>query len=234
MGGWFAFDGWVGYPEKNRQEHIEALPLGERAKAADARIYPSVTAESLAKAQDAVKKLDVASQRKALEELYGGPPSFEDDQGWYYFGPTYRVTAVLKDAKPERAVGASTEKSSSEIQTQRWLAATLGVVAVILLFHLVRVWRTHVALDDRGLSLGRRGPIPWEDMKSLDTGRFLKKGWVDLLYQSNGADRRVRLDEYHLARFDEVIAAICAEKGFDDPVAAEKAQKSAQTGSPSS
>lgn len=234
MGGWFAYDGWIGYAAKNRQEHIEALPVEKRAEAADAKIYPSVTAESRAGASKAVKKLGTASQRKALAELYGGPPSFEDDQVWYYFGPTYRVKVILKDGKPRRVVGEAAEKSSGEIRTQRWLGSCLGLVAAVLFFGLVRTWRTRLVLDEQGLSFGRLRPIPWADMTAIDTGKFLKKGWVDLVYQTDGADRRLRLDEYHLARFDEVIAAICAEKGFDDPVAAEKAQKRAQAESPTS
>jgi hypothetical protein len=234
MGGWFAYDGWIGYPEKNRREHIGALPFENRAEAADAKIYSSVTAESLAQAKKARNKVDIASQRKALAELYGGPPSFEDDQVWYYFGPTYRVKVVLKDNKPQRVVGVSAEKSSGEIHTQRWLSACLGLVAVILLSLLVRVWRTHLVLDDQGLSFGRRRSIAWADMKSLKTGRFLKKGWLDLVYKADGAERRIRLDEYHLAQFDEVIAAICTEKNFEDPVVAEKAQKRAQADSPPS
>lgn len=234
MGGWFAYDGWIGYPEKNRQEHIEALPSAERAEAADAKTYPSVTAKSLAGARDALKKIGVASQRKALTDLYGGPPSFADNEAWYYFGPTYRVKVILKDGRPRRVIGESTEKTLSEIRTQQWLAASLGVIAVVLLFVLMRVWRTHLVLDDQGLSFGRSRPIPWEDMKSLETDRFLKKGWLDLVYQENGTDRRIRLDEYHLARFDEVIAAICAQKGFEDPVAAEKTMKQAQAGNSTS
>lgn len=234
MGGWFAYDGWIGYPEKNRREHIEALPFEKRAEAADAKIYASVTTKSLAGAKKALKKLDIPAQRKALAEIYGGPPSFEDEQTWYYFGPTYRVKLILKDGKPRRVVGESAEKSSGELRTQRWLASCLGLVAAVLLLILVRVWRTQLVLDDQGLSFGRLRTIPWADMKALDTGRFLKKGWVDLVYQANGANRRIRLDEYHLAQFDEVIAAICAEKGYKDPVAAEKAQKLAQAGGPSS
>ncbi len=62
-------------------------------------------------------------------------------------------------------------------------------------------------------------------MKALETEMFDKKGWVDLVYDENGAERDIRLDEYHLARFDEVIDAICERKGFRNPLPVDGADK---------
>jgi len=224
MAGWFAYDGWVGYLAKNIQEHRDQLSPEERAKVPHPKIYPTVTKQSVAGAKEATKKIDADAQRKALQALYGGPPSFEDDKAWYYFGPAYRVKVILKNGKPRKIITQAAEKTMGEIRSQKALAIILGVVSLLLLLHLIRVWRTHLVLDDDGLRLGRIGPIRWDQMESLNCDRFQKKGWVDLLYSNNGTERRLRLDEYHLAGFDEVIAALCSRKKFEDPVALEKAQ----------
>ena len=90
--------------------------------------------------------------------------------------------------------------------------------------------RTHLLLDDTGLTYNRGPLIRWEDMKALDISTFARKGWVHLIYEQSGPERsrmseqraggeqRLKLDEYHLARFDEVIDEICVRKHFENPL----------------
>lgn len=82
----------------------------------------------------------------------------------------------------------------------------------------MRVRGTRLVLDESGLTYQGKGPISWDAMRRLDTARFNEKGWVDLRYDESGTENSIRLDEYHIARFEEVIDEICTRKGFENPL----------------
>lgn len=227
--GWFAKDGWFGYPGENFREHLEALPVELRDDAANARVYDSVNDASVNEAQSALNKFDAKAQRQALEELFGGPPSHEDEEALYYFGPVWRVRADLgKGGKLKKIVATDTQKSATSIAWQKRLGVGLTAFALIILVHLIRVFRTRLVVDEKGIHLAGRKPVVWDEIRSLKSDRFEKKGWVDLIYERDGEERTLRLDEYHLAAFPAAIAEICSHKGFEDPVALEKARKEAE------
>ncbi len=220
---WFAYDGFIGYPAKNFDEHLQQLPTDLREEAASARIYESVTADTLAAAQGAAGKFDEQKQKAALEQLYGGPPSFETSDKWYYFGPCFRVDVTLSSGKLT-VRGSATEKTETSILWQKLLSLALGVGAVVLLLFWLRIVRTRLVLDDAGLTYRGKGPIRWDDMKALRISEFAKKGWVDLVYDDHGTERALRLDEYHIAKFDATIDAICSNKAFENPLPVEQGQ----------
>jgi hypothetical protein len=226
--GWFAYDGYVGYPAKNRAEHLQQLPTPEeREKARNAPIYPSVTAGSVPQAIKALNKMGKAAQMEALREVFGGPPSYENAEALFYFGPTYRIMIPVKGGRLSTPQGSPSEKNDSTIASQKVLAFALAILSVYCLWLFIRVVRTQLVLDDGGLSYQGRGPIRWDDMRAMDISSFSKKGWVDLTYDDHGTERKLRLDEYHLAKFDEVIDELCARKGFENPLPVE--QKTDQT-----
>ncbi len=217
--GWFAYDGYIGYPAKNVEGHLSQLPTPEeREQASGSPVYASVKPEAVPKAREAIAKIGRAAQREELEKLFGGPPSFERPDAWYYFGPTFRIRIDLLEGRPARVEGSSAEKSDTDILAQKLLALVLAIVAVYCLALLAKAIRTHLVIDETGLTFAGRQPINWDQMVALDTARFAKKGWVDLVYKEQGIDRRLRLDEYHLAAFDEIIDEICARKGFENPL----------------
>lgn len=222
MAVWFAYDGLIGYPAKNKAEHLEQLTPEEREQAGDVRICERVAKDGIPAAKEAIRPRDLARQREALEKLYGEPPSFEGVDAWYYFGPAYRMKFILKRGRLDEVIGQKAQKAAYDIWIQQALATGLGVVALFAGWHLVRVVRTRLVLDEQGLVYRGRGPIGWDAMKALQTASFRKKGWVDLIYEDRGAERRLRLDEYHVAKFDEVMDEMCARKGFENPLPAEE------------
>lgn len=225
---WFAYDGWKGYPEANFREHLETLPTEEREQAKNAVIYPNVCQETWEQAKEAFRKVGLTNQRKALEELYGGPPSHETTQAWYYFGPDFRVKIPLKGGRIDQPVPQIAVKRNLDIAVQRGVAIGLGLVSFVVLIHVIRVVTTHLVLDENGLTYRGKGSVAWDHMLALNSERFRKKGWVDLVYSNNGNERKLRLDEYHLARFSDVMAEICSRKGYQDPVELEKSEKAAE------
>lgn len=228
---WFAYDGFLGYAKQNKEEHIKQLDAKDREKAASAPVYATVTAEVLPKANEALRKFDRAAQQAALEEVIGGPPSFKTEDAWYYFGPAFRIKVMIEDGKLQKLGGRASAHTATDIAGQKGFAAGLGVFALFLAWNFWRITRTHLVLNDAGLTYQGNGPIRWDDMKALDTEAFAKKGKVDLIYDDNGTERYVRLDEYHLARFDDVIDALCERKGFENPIPVDqKGPESVQQG----
>lgn len=234
MGGWFAYDGWIGYPNKNFEENRLQLPVEDRGKADGAPVYPAANVENAQQVATAIEKSMPSQRREALEKTFGGPPSVELDDAIYYFGEN----GLIKIGKSGDRILATMDvvaakKSLKDFQYQKYLGIFVGGVGIYMLFFLVRVMRSRAEVSDEGLSLNGRKPIPFSTMKSLDTSEFRKKGRIYIICDGDPAPR-VLFDEYHYAEFDKLMAALCEKTGFDDPVAQEKAAKAhAATGADS-
>jgi len=222
---WFSYDGWIGYPKVNYKDHIDQFPVQEqeavRTESAR-RVYENIQENIIPALEKALREPTLAEQKAAIEAVVGGPPSYETDQSLYYFGPAYRVKIPVWQVGSIKVVGQQTPKSRADILGQQVIAGVLGVFALGLIWFLLRVVRTRLKLDDIGLTFKGKGPIAWDDMIDLDTSRFNEKGWVDLIYNDHGTQRKLRLDEYHIARFEDVIDAICEKKGFENPLPVEE------------
>ena len=64
-----------------------------------------------------------------------------------------------------------------------------------------------MVLDDSGLRYNGRH-VPWEAMTGLRTDDYTRKGWVYLEYTAGGVTRSLRLDSYHVEKFDEIVNAM--------------------------
>ncbi|MFQ5424709.1 MAG: hypothetical protein ACE5F9_12110 [Phycisphaerae bacterium] len=215
----FVYDGWIRYPRQNLDEYLSQLPPEQRDQARAGRHLATVTMDSQARAREAIAVIGTDAKRAALEKLYGGPPSHENSDAWLYYGPACIMTVELSGGRPTGQVTAHGPKhSENDLLIQRSIGVGLAMVAVILVWQVIRVRRTRLILDDAGLSCRGHRPIAWDEMQRLDSHRFEAKGWVDLYYDRNGIERFIRLDEYHLAAFDEVVGAICKHRGFESPL----------------
>lgn len=230
---YFLYDGYWGYEAENFEEHLQALEPAERETARSARRYPNVNTkqrdELVEKAERVVSKLGVAAQRAEMEAAFGGPPSYESPSAVYYFGPDFRLKFAIRNGSLREPVGSSTAHKMTDLRWQKMIGWGMLCVSIASLVVIVRVLMTRCVLDDNGLAYRFKGRATWDEMKSLESSRFLKKGWVDLVCSKPGAgEQRIRLDEYHLKHFPEIIAEICSRKGFEDPVAKEREMKARQ------
>lgn len=231
--GWFAYDGWIGYPRENWKEHLEQLSAEERARAEQAPVYPNISAtlpeDDLEDIRQRIKGGgDVNARRAVLRQILEVNPSFEGQDAWYYFGPAYRLRIPLKDGLPDDIEGKGTKRTAQDILLQQGLAAGLALGTLYCIVFIAQVLRTRLVLDDDGLVYQGKGSVRWDAIRALHSADFAKKGWVDLVYQEAGQERTMRLDEYHLSRFDEVIDAICKRKGFENPIPLAKSRKASQ------
>ena len=219
---WFAYDGWIGWPGENKKEHLEQIPADLR-KNVKLTISDRVKPGQLEKIRTIVRGFELSKQRSELTELLGAPP-VETPERWFFFGPSHRIEIILENGKLFKPVDRDTARSDFSIWLQKALAVGLGVLTLFLIWFVSRVRATRLVVDDDGLTVNGVGPIAWDQMTALDNSRFSKKGFVELVYNVNGAQRRTRLDEYHFDAFDDVIDAICAKKGFDNPLPVKETQ----------
>lgn len=108
------------------------------------------------------------------------------------------------------------ERTEGDIFLQKVIAVGLGGLALVVLFFLLRAYMTRVVVDERGLTFNRTH-VPWDAMAGLGTEDYARKGWLDLNYEADGSTRKVRLDSYHIDRFNEIMDAICERKGYAVP-----------------
>mgnify|MGYP005835117803 CR=1 FL=1 len=224
FGVWFAYDGWIGYPRKNLAYFAQALP--SPASTDTLRTNPRVTSATLAAIRE---RLDDAGTkpipRSELDEILG-EPSYEDPSSGhaYYIGPAILAEIAVKNEQirfksdiriPEK--GNRPAHSERDINGQKTLVYILVILVVIALIQLVRILRTRVVLDDEGLTYdGKR--IPWDAMTALHSDRYRQKGWVDLEYGGEGGGSALRIDNYKVKAFKEIVSAICEKKGFPNPI----------------
>src|SRR5262245_59322417 len=87
---WFGYDGLKGYPHQNHEEFLKQIPAERRETARHGPIYEGVR-DSITqdRVQRALLGCNVGDRKKVLADLFGGPPSYEDSEAIYYFGPAY-------------------------------------------------------------------------------------------------------------------------------------------------
>jgi len=220
----FLYDGWRRYASQNLTGYLTTLTAADRQKidtAGQPAVLPGVTNEALAQIDsNFLRKIAFAEDARAqLAARFGGGPSFENAEAWFYFGPAAAVRFDLENGRPTGQVKLlQNEHSETDLAWQKRIGIVLTVFSLFLIAHAVRVRTTRAVLDDAGLALGSRPPIAWDAMKSLDISRFKAKGWVDLYHTTAGGETRIRLDEYHYKAFDEMMNALCERKGFENPL----------------
>lgn len=227
MGGWFLYDGYVGYARYNKSKLLEKFPPEIREKSASIPVYPTANTDRINAIKDKINSAPIQERARILVDAIGGKPSIETDKAAYYFGQDSLIK-IGKDADRLTSEIEITpaEKSVTDFRFQKVLGFVVGGLGFfMLMFFIFRVVKARAVVSDQGLSINGRKPIPFDAMKSLDTSNFRKKGRVYILCEGNGSSR-VLFDEYHYAEFDKLMAALCEKTGFEDPVAAERAEKS--------
>lgn len=208
------YDGTTGYPNRNRAEALKRLQdpntfngqvrweqLGDVPDLADwervVKSAPKTRADVL--------------QRLGLEPTItiAGDDYFISRTGYVRLsGKSDRVSVSTRD-------WVSWYKTRGEIRTQFVMAAICAVPGLYFIVRLIRAVTLRVVIDEDGMTYaGRR--IPFADMISLRD--YNKKGWIDLYYRADGKETRLRLDNEKVARFDEIVEAICQAKGFRNEV----------------
>lgn len=156
-------------------------------------------------------------ENKLLLEL-GKPSKVQERQLWFVGLATYARIEIVDGAAKAIEYRENDKKTEGDIAWQKRLAVLLLFVALWVAAKLYSVIRTRATLDDTGLTMNGKH-IAWEAMTALKNDKYELKGWLDLVYEVNGTSGELRLDSYHIARFSEIVQAICERKEFTSPLA---------------
>jgi hypothetical protein len=115
-------------------------------------------------------------------------------------------------------------KSKDQIEAQLYWGLIPLAFGIFAVYKLVRASTLRVVVDDEGLRY-RNDLITFDRMSALRD--FNPKGWIDLYYQ-DGKEQKLRLDNQKIAKFDEVVDAICQKTGFPNQVAEYRAKRAAE------
>jgi hypothetical protein len=207
---WFLWDGVYRYPHENRTQAEEWLQGHPSA----AKISFDALGDAPVQADlDRLRQAKVATRPDVLRTL--GTPTVSDTQnGDDYFISRY---GYIKRPGSGEPTWHSWGKTKAEITGQYYWALVPALLALPFAWKLYRAVTLRVVVDDQGLTYaGRR--IAFADVVSLRD--YEPKGWIDLYYQSGDRQRKLRLDNEKIARFDEIVEAICQAKGFRNEVRA--------------
>lgn len=219
----FLWDGFFKYPNENARKAWEQFP--EEVSQEPAYDKDLIEADFRRIQAD---KMTLADARNIL-----GEPAFNNGAEVFWVGKAGYVQARINFS--EMITSARWNEGRHTVRdliVQKTLGALCGLLAIPALLILVRAAGTRVILNDEGLLYNSEELIRWDDMKALDSANCKRKGWVTLEYEREKARRRQRLDRYHIARFDEIVAEICQRKGFASPLESPDASPTSDAESP--
>lgn len=201
---YYFYDGFVAYPVKNITAARDALnPRPDELPP----IVPGMNS----------KQAETVQSGDEIAVVIGrlGEPGWHSEEDYRWFGPSGYLRV-----ETERSVVQRVEWVRGEFDTmvQFLIGAILGVMALPMVYSLVRIWSLRITLDDAGLAMGGRTAIAIDAMESFNADVYLKKGWITLDYTDGGKGRSVKLDCYVIDKFRLIVGAICDAKGWPDPL----------------
>lgn len=218
FGGYFLYDGVWGYLAKNRAEAARVLPGKIGIQQAE---LPATFGDTPTKPEIDELLKSPPSDPAVLTEKFGPPmhrkPGLQGETYNYYVSDYGMLEAKMRFGKivPEGLVWTKWAKTREEILYQIYVwGAICFVVAAYALIRILLLLRLRVTLDDQRMVYNGTA-IPFSDMKQF--ANFSPKGWVDLVYETGGNERRLRLDNYRVERYQEILDHICRHTGLADP-----------------
>ena len=215
--GWCVYDGAIRYFEQNRQE---AQKYVQRWTTLPIEIERRFTEADF----ERIRTSEPPPTLETIHQEFGLPlPPKQEDVGQpdvERFVSVYgMVTIPLERGRVSvhRMEWQKWDHSPDDIRVQYYMAVAVGIVALFLLFRAYKAARLHALIDEEGMTYGGRR-IAFTEMVSLRD--YNPKGWVDLYYRLGEADdeKKLRIDNQKIAKFDEIVELICEKKNFTNPV----------------
>lgn len=216
--GWgcLAFYDWqIGYLKKNQVEARKRLSQIMPAEKIPQELPKHPDEDDFERAKKAGP-----TTLAALKEILGDPLGYDmtpDGDVAYFFVSAYgMVTAPAKGETidPARLNWTKWYMSKSEVDGQVLWGSIAVLIGLCFVPGMVKAFALRVEIDDEGMTYaGKR--IPFSAMKRFDN--YSPKGWVDLIYEIDGREAKLRLDDHRVREFNGIIDEICKEKGLPDP-----------------
>ncbi len=218
LGGYFLYDWKIGYPAANRE--IAMRELSNQMKQLTPPREPPAQLPSLP-TRDEFDSL-IRENATTLDEVSVklGPPMFSREVSGtttHYFPSEWGMATIpVAGGKAQIAPDRwrTWNKSRSEVEAQLYLGVVVCAIGLYFVYRTIKAVTLQVRIDDQEMNYGGlRIPLP--SMTRLVD--YSPKGWVDLYYTSGGGEKKLRLDNQKIEKFDEAIETICRLKGYPDP-----------------
>lgn len=219
FGLWFIYDGAAGYPKKNRAEAEKLL----QAPPFKGTIQFDALGEMPTKAAfDAFMQTNPTRIEQVHEAL--GAATFTDGNDEYFISRYgyAKVTVRAGLVRPADIIWRTWAKTESDIRGQFYWAIVPILPGLYFLLRLYKAVTLRVVIDEEGMTYDTTR-VPFDRMVSLRD--YSPKGWIDLYYQTDGLQKKLRLDNEKVKLFDEIVDAICRAKGFPNEVKAYQEKK---------
>ena len=222
---YFVYDGLIGYPSyvvsEAKKRLQEPEPWGGKIQ------YDQLSETPTNVEYEHAKRAAPTSLDQVVQHL--GKPQLEVPESRTrvirYFVSRWGFAAVpFESGKPDMSASQWHDwyKKPSDIRQQFFWAIVPTPFGLYFLIKLIKALRLKVVVDEQGLVYaGKR--IAWDAMTGLRG--YSPKGWIDLYYNDEGKERKLRFDNEKFRLFDEVVAAICEKKDFINEIEAYKADQ---------
>lgn len=208
--GAYLWDGFRGYPQRNADTLWRTLG---QSVAPPPAIDLSLSASS---AEQVRQELSGSGTRAQVRERLGAPTLTQDGHD-YYLGPGGHLLIRYDGERVRDVEWKKGVHSDADLVWQKGIGATLAMIAVVLLVHLIRVLRTRATLTEAGLQVTGHALIGFDaisGVRLLENDRF---GRTAVEYTLDGRKGHVLLDDYIYRDADKIVAAICERRGFTNP-----------------
>jgi len=206
MGGWFVYDGAVGYPGKNRAHERLAEKLRELREAGT---FPKA-AEWLKEGTNGVVFAEQFALDEAGVKLHSSTlNTVKDTQariGQIFQREPDNAKAAQQAGVLEAALAESMARqpySQAELNTQFGFAVFAFLFAALLLGVLARRASTRITADGAGISRNNER-FEYAELTSIDWAQWHNKHIARLSFGS----RSLKLDGWHHTRVDDIVALV--------------------------
>lgn len=230
---YFFYDGKWGYLKDNREEAARMAPAFIERPVDQVELGDSPTQADFESLKADLERLKDSGRPTSPEQVHQafGPPVHTKRTGpgeiVEYFISVYGCATVPINndrVTPNTMAWTKWLKTKEEIKHQYYWGLIPLLIGLYAGLRAYGAMTLRVVIDEEGMTYaGKR--IPFEAMTALRD--YNRKGWVELYYRTGAGQKRLRLDNQKVAKFDEIAAAICQATGFENPITAyhEKAEQ---------
>lgn len=212
---WFAYDWRIGYAKENlKAAHKTITGQGLLDEPEAVALTAEFTERDFRKLRDA--KPTSPSQ---VRSRFGEPFKVRSDTGGnsaeFYVSRYGMITLAITNGRITDLQWTKWHKGKGEIDAQVYWAGVPALAALFAVFKIGKTMSLRVTLDDAGMNYGGL-QIAYADMTAF-TG-YNVKGWVDLNHRTGGDEKKLRLDNQRVDKYEEIIRAICEETQLECPL----------------
>jgi hypothetical protein len=215
---WFIYDGWRGYADDNREVAVVEL---QKLKIEPPEVWPESPTGPQMQELLRTPNLEREALRAALGEPYATVENPEGFRGTVeYHVSLYGLAIVPIDDVTGRvdrrlAEWKKWKHSREEIQAQYYWSIPAFLIALVFTYKAYKAFTLRAVIDEEGMTYGSKR-INFDQMVSLR--EYNPKGWVDLYYREGEDERRLRIDNQKIGKFNEIVDLLVEKKGFAHPI----------------